>query len=74
MELGRHSYRLDKYTGYVANSARLAYWENASLFANTYFCIGVCSSLCFGRNGELFVCGGQTPWRVQLEGTIFRGS
>ncbi|KAI1736776.1 hypothetical protein F4680DRAFT_460896 [Xylaria scruposa] len=31
----------------------------------------VCSSLSFGRNGELFVCGGQTLWRVQLTGTIF---
>ncbi|KAI0460116.1 hypothetical protein F5B21DRAFT_453319 [Xylaria acuta] len=32
---------------------------------------GICSSLCFGRDGELFVCGGQTLWRVQLEGAIF---
>ncbi|KAI3322104.1 calcium-dependent phosphotriesterase [Xylariaceae sp. AK1471] len=31
-----------------------------------------CSSLCFGRTGEIFVCGGQSLWRVQLEGVIFR--
>ncbi|KAI0486143.1 hypothetical protein F4859DRAFT_357132 [Xylaria cf. heliscus] len=32
---------------------------------------GICSSLCFGHNGELFVCGGQNLWRVQLQGAIF---
>ncbi|KAI0404142.1 hypothetical protein F4802DRAFT_254861 [Xylaria palmicola] len=35
---------------------------------------GVCSSLCFGREGELFVCGGQTLWRVQLNGAVFHSS
>ncbi|KAI0515308.1 hypothetical protein F5B22DRAFT_197637 [Xylaria bambusicola] len=32
---------------------------------------GTCSSLCFGRKGELLVCAGQSLWRLQLEGTIF---
>ncbi|KAI8632474.1 hypothetical protein F5Y19DRAFT_365372 [Xylariaceae sp. FL1651] len=27
---------------------------------------GGCSNLCFGRNGELFICGGQNLWRIQL--------
>lgn len=46
-------------------------WKLSSFLANIIIYIGICSSLCFGCNGELFVCGGQTLWRVQLEGTIF---
>ncbi|KAI0442552.1 hypothetical protein F4803DRAFT_368314 [Xylaria telfairii] len=47
-------------------------WKLSSFLANMIICIATCSSLCFGRNGELFVCGGQTLWRVQLEGQIFQ--
>lgn len=74
MELRRHGYRLDKDTRYVTNSDKLTYNGNTFHLADTDFYVGVCSSLCFGRNGELFVCGGQTIWRVQLEGTIFHAS
>lgn len=28
---------------------------------------GGCSSLCFSRPGEMFVCAGQRLWMVQLE-------
>ncbi|KAI0200013.1 hypothetical protein F4808DRAFT_430223 [Astrocystis sublimbata] len=33
---------------------------------------GPCSSLCFGRVGELFICCGTSLWRVQLGGAVFR--
>ncbi|KAI1163730.1 hypothetical protein F5B18DRAFT_618918 [Nemania serpens] len=59
---------------YAACADGVEVWNSGGTAIGLINIPGVCSSLCFGRNGELFVCGGQTPWRVQLEGTIFRGS
>lgn len=73
MELRRHSSRADPDTGYGNISAKLLCDEVNFSFANTSVYIGGSSSLSFARNGELFVCGGQTLWRVQLNGPIFYG-
>ncbi|KAI1203846.1 hypothetical protein F5X97DRAFT_282208 [Nemania serpens] len=59
---------------YAACADGVEVWNSGGTAIGLIKIPGVCSSLCFGRNGELFVCGGQTIWRVQLEGTIFHAS
>ncbi|KAI1432233.1 hypothetical protein GGR50DRAFT_675627 [Xylaria sp. CBS 124048] len=41
-------------------------WNSRGVALGVIQVPGGCSSLCFGQDGELFVCGGQTLWRVNL--------
>ncbi|KAI8949038.1 hypothetical protein F4801DRAFT_591391 [Xylaria longipes] len=56
---------------YAACADGVEVWSSGGTALGLIQIPGICSSLCFGRNGELFVCGGQTLWRVQLGGAIF---
>ncbi|KAI1114445.1 hypothetical protein F5Y14DRAFT_450988 [Nemania sp. NC0429] len=58
---------------YAACGDGVEVWNSGGTAIGLIKTPGACSSLCFGRCGELFVCGGQTLWRVQLEGAVFTG-
>ncbi|KAI0103652.1 hypothetical protein GGR51DRAFT_247804 [Nemania sp. FL0031] len=59
---------------YAACADGVEVWNSGGTALGLIQIPGVCSSLCFGHNGELFVCGGQTLWKVQLGGTVFHAS
>ncbi|KAI0555285.1 hypothetical protein F4679DRAFT_522987 [Xylaria curta] len=56
---------------YAACADGIEVWSSGGTALGLIQIPGICSSLSFGRNGELFVCGGQTLWRVQFAGAIF---
>ncbi|KAI0859496.1 hypothetical protein F4860DRAFT_515708 [Xylaria cubensis] len=56
---------------YAACADGIEVWSSGGTALGLIQIPAICSSLNFGRNGELFVCGGQTLWRVQLTGAIF---
>ncbi|KAI1131343.1 hypothetical protein F5Y10DRAFT_233901 [Nemania abortiva] len=56
---------------YAACGDGVEVWNSGGTALGLIQIPGACSSLCFGRNGEIFVCGGQTLWRVQLGGAAF---
>ncbi|KAI1429941.1 hypothetical protein F5Y12DRAFT_723872 [Xylaria sp. FL1777] len=58
---------------YAACADGVEVWNSGGTALGLIQIPGVCSSLCFGRTGELFVCAGQTLWRLQLEGAAFHG-
>ncbi|KAI0013039.1 calcium-dependent phosphotriesterase [Xylariaceae sp. FL0662B] len=55
---------------YAACADGVEIWSPAGAALGLIEISGGCSSLCFGRWGELFVCADQRLWRVQLEPTI----
>ncbi|KAI0541157.1 hypothetical protein GGR58DRAFT_57965 [Xylaria digitata] len=59
---------------YAACADGVEVWNSGGTALGLIQIPGGCSSLCFGRTGEVFVCGGQTLWRLQLEGVVFHGS
>ncbi|KAI0914901.1 hypothetical protein F4823DRAFT_197816 [Ustulina deusta] len=59
---------------YAACGDGVEVWNSGGTALGLIQIPGVCSSLCFGRTGELFVCAGQTLWRLQLEGATFHDS
>ncbi|KAI1310422.1 hypothetical protein F5Y03DRAFT_39127 [Xylaria venustula] len=59
---------------YAACADGVEVWNSGGTALGVIKIPGVCSGLCFGRAGELFVCAGQTLWRLQLEGSVFHGS
>ncbi|KAI1079127.1 calcium-dependent phosphotriesterase [Whalleya microplaca] len=52
---------------YAACADGIEVWNPAGVALGLIEVPGGCSSLCFGRQGELFVCAGQRLWRIQLE-------
>ncbi|KAI1176814.1 hypothetical protein F4777DRAFT_244261 [Nemania sp. FL0916] len=59
---------------YAACADGVEVWNPEGMALGLIQLLGGCSSLSFGLDGELFVCGGQTLWRVQLNETAFRDS
>ncbi|KAI0397785.1 hypothetical protein F5Y17DRAFT_291755 [Xylariaceae sp. FL0594] len=55
---------------YAACADGVEVWNAAGTALGVIDIPGGCSSLCFGRRGELFVCGGQNLWRIQLERNV----
>ncbi|KAI0966281.1 hypothetical protein F4678DRAFT_297729 [Xylaria arbuscula] len=55
---------------YAACADGVEVWNSGGTALGLIQIPGVCSGLCFGRAGELFVCAGQTLWRLQLEDTF----
>ncbi|KAI0817721.1 hypothetical protein GGR55DRAFT_673550 [Xylaria sp. FL0064] len=59
---------------YAACADGVEVWDSGGIALGLIRVPGACSSLCFARTGELFICAGQTLWRLQLEGAVFHGS
>ncbi|KAI1356263.1 hypothetical protein F5Y01DRAFT_266825 [Xylaria sp. FL0043] len=59
---------------YAACADGVEVWDSGGTALGLIQLPGICSSLCFGRAGELFVCAGQTLWRLQFDGAVFHGS
>ncbi|KAI1640061.1 calcium-dependent phosphotriesterase [Biscogniauxia mediterranea] len=52
---------------YAACEDGVEIWSPAGVALGLIEMLGGCSSLCFGRHGELFICAKQRLWMIQLE-------
>ncbi|KAI5922563.1 D-lactonohydrolase-like protein-like protein [Camillea tinctor] len=52
---------------YAACGDGVEIWSPAGMALGLIEVLGGCSSLCFGKHGELFICAKQRLWVVQLE-------
>ncbi|KXJ95666.1 hypothetical protein Micbo1qcDRAFT_230861 [Microdochium bolleyi] len=51
---------------YAACGDGVEIWSAGGVALGLIVVPGGCSSLCFGRDNEMFICAGQSLWRVQL--------